>query len=102
MVNLIGSVLFILVLTLPPYLGFRLVLAGRAVRAWLLPFAVAGMGLGAIHWLNGIAVAEQSRFFGSLVFLALFGLASVLTVLGCLAGHAARWIEARMRGGRQA
>lgn len=92
--------ILILLLLLPPYAAFRLVLARRAGWAWALPLGAVGLGvLGVLH-VETVAVSEQSRTFGSLALILLFGAMAIVLVVGCIVGHAVRRITSGMRGER--
>jgi hypothetical protein len=94
MLDVILPVLMLLSPVVPPILAFRYVFTGRAGRGWLMPIAVAGVGLGLILWLEWMVVSAQSQLFAGLLFLAVFGFATALTIVACLLGHAARLIAA--------
>lgn len=96
--SVIVSMLVLIASVVPPALAFRYVFTGRPGRGWVMPLAVAGVGAGAIVWLELVAVSEQSRLFGSLALVLIFGLAAVLSVVSCLLGHAARLVAAGLSG----
>jgi hypothetical protein len=94
----VGSLILLALLlpapVLPPFLAFRYVFAGRPGRAWMMPLAVAGVGIGAMFLTDIGTVSAQSRFFKNIFLLLYFGAAAALTVFACLLGHAARLVAA--------
>lgn len=93
--------ILVLVALLPAYAAFRLVVSGRALWGWALPSAAAGLGVLGVLYVDSVAVSEQSRAFGSFAILFLFGLMAIVLGIGCIAGHVARGIRARVRGARE-
>jgi hypothetical protein len=92
--------ILIVLLLLPAYPSYRLVRARRAGWAWSVPLVAAGLGVLGVLYVESVAISEQSRTFGSFAFLLFFGVMALTALLGCIAGHVARWLEAGMRGER--
>jgi hypothetical protein len=95
MISVIIWSLMLFALVGAPVIAFRSVFVGRTGRGWLMPLAVAGTGIALIVWLGLVSASEQSRLFGSIIFLLGFGFAAAVTIVACLLGHGARLIAAR-------
>jgi len=92
--------LILIMFALLPIAAFSLVRGRRTGWGWAMPLVALGLGVLSVIHIDRTAVSEQSRAFGSIAVLLLFAGIAVLAVVGCIAGHVARWIEARMRGER--